>query len=255
MTPDPNASNRPLQATETLTTANTTAGASRDEHATAGSSAVAGVATSSPLEEFIPIPPPPRVPLAADEPTTLAEVFTHAVSRHPKPDALNYKRAGEWRAVSSAELLERSQLIAYGLYALGLRAGDRAALLSESCPEWTLTDAGCQFAGVVDVPIYPTQAPPQVRYILDDSGARVLFIRNRVAFARIFAAIDGCDTLAHLIFFEPEGAAETGATTLDELIERGRQLRAEQPALLDELARAARADDLATIIYTSGTTG
>ncbi|HEX9919198.1 MAG TPA: long-chain fatty acid--CoA ligase, partial [Pyrinomonadaceae bacterium] len=235
-----------------------------------GPAGVAASATSSPREasapareasapageeEFIPIPPPPRVPLSPDEPTTLAEVFTRAAGRHPKPDALNYKRDGAWRAISSAELIERAHFIAYGLYALGLRPGDRAAILSESSPEWTLTDAGCQFAGVVDVPIYPTQAPPQVRYILDDSGARVLFVRNRAAFERIYEAIDGAPALEHLVFFEPEGAADVGATTLDELIERGRAVAREQPQLLAELARAVSASDLATIIYTSGTTG
>jgi long-chain acyl-CoA synthetase len=235
--------------TETITTS----GASAAERAPTNTS---GASSSvPPSEDFIPIPPPPRVPLAADEPTTLAEVFARAVSRHPKRDALNYKHNGEWRSISSAELLERAQLIAYGLYALGLRAGERAALLSESCPEWTLTDAGCQFAGVIDVPIYPTQAPPQVRYILDDSGARVLFVRNRAAFERIFEAIDGANALEHLVFFEPEGAAEAGAMTLDELMARGRTLQAEQPALIDELSRAAKPNDLATIIYTSGTTG
>jgi long-chain acyl-CoA synthetase len=205
--------------------------------------------------EFTPPPPPPRVPLSPDEPATLAEVFTHATGRHPKPDALNYKRDGAWHAISSAELIERAHHIAAGLHALGIRRGERVAILSESSPEWTLADAGCQFAGVVDVPIYPTQAPPQVRYILDDSGARLLFIRNRAAFERIYEAIDGAPALEHLIFFEPEGAAEAGASTLDELVERGRALVREQPNLVEQLARAVSAADLATIIYTSGTTG
>jgi long-chain acyl-CoA synthetase len=259
MTPKPNAAPIPTQATDTLTTTAApgdrgTAAAS-DAAKTSATAATFSSVAASPADEFIPLPPPPRVPLAADEPATLAEVFVYATSRHPKLDALNYKRDGQWRAISSADMLERAHLIAYGLYALGLRTGDRAAILSESCPEWTLTDAGCQFATVVDVPVYPTQAPPQVRYILDDSGARVLFMRNRAAFERIFEAIDGANALQHLVFFEPENAAEAGATTLDELIERGRALRTEQPDLLDELARVVKPDDLATIIYTSGTTG
>ncbi|HKP71967.1 MAG TPA: AMP-binding protein, partial [Pyrinomonadaceae bacterium] len=184
-----------------------------------------GANSATSATEFVPAPPPPRVPLSPDEPATLAEIFTHAVRLHSKPDALNFKRGGAWRTLSSAELLERAQAIALGLHALGLRSKDRAAILAESSPEWTLTDAGCQFAGVVDVPIYPTQAPPQVRYILDDSGARSLFIQNRAAFARIADAIDGCVALEHCVFFEEEGARATGAITLTELIERGRALR------------------------------
>ena len=234
----------------------TGAGATASSHEVNTSTEAAHASSAPPEEpEFIPAPPPPRVPLSPDEPTTLAEVFTHAVSRHPKPDALNYKRDGAWRAISSADLIERAHLIAYGLHALGLRRGERAAILSESSPEWTLTDAGCQFAGVIDVPIYPTQAPPQVRYILDDSAARVLFIRNRAAFERIFEAIDGAPALEHLVFFEPEGAQDVGATTLEDLIEHGRALQRERPELLGELARDTLAEDLATIIYTSGTTG
>lgn len=234
----------------------TGAGATASSHEVTSSTTEARAPSAPPDEpEFVPAPPPPRVPLSPDEPTTLPEVFTRAVGRHPKPDALNYKRDDAWRAISSADLVERAHLIAYGLRALGLGRGDRAAILSESSPEWTLTDAGCQFAGVIDVPIYPTQAPPQVRYILDDSAARVLFIRNRAAFERIFEAIDGAPALEHLVFFEPEGASEVGAATLDDLVERGRALRREQPELIDELARAARPEDLATIIYTSGTTG
>jgi len=54
--------------------------------------------------------------------------------------------------------------------------------LSESRPEWVLTDAACMFATAIDVPIYPTLTAPQVRYILKDSGARVLVIQNEEKF-------------------------------------------------------------------------
>ncbi|HLL74178.1 MAG TPA: long-chain fatty acid--CoA ligase [Pyrinomonadaceae bacterium] len=198
---------------------------------------------------------PPRVPLDADEPTTLPEVFERAARDHAKADALNYKRDGGWRAISSAEFLERAHAVALGLHAAGLRRGDRVALLSESRPEWTITDAGCQFAGVIDVPIYPTQAPPQVSYILNDSGARALFVSSRAAYERVADALGDAHALEHAFFFDAEGARESGATTLEELIARGRELRKEQPGLIDELTRAVSPEDLATIIYTSGTTG
>ncbi|MGH9942684.1 MAG: AMP-dependent synthetase/ligase [Pyrinomonadaceae bacterium] len=198
---------------------------------------------------------PPRSPLAPDEPTTLVEVFRRAAVRHRRPDAISYKREGRWQTLSWDEIMERAGAVALGLYALGLRRGDRAALLSDSRPEWTLADAGCQFAGVIDVPIYPTQAPPQVRYILDDSGARVLFVQHQASYERVAEAIKGAATLNTVVFFDRAGAAEAGALTLDELMERGRALGREQPELLDQLMSGVRPEDLATIIYTSGTTG
>ena len=95
---------------------------------------------------------PARVPLKEGEPTTLVEMFEHAARLHDKPDALNYKRDGAWHSITSREMLQRARRIALGLHSLGIGRGDRVALLSANCPEWTLTDAGCLFAGVVDVP-------------------------------------------------------------------------------------------------------
>ncbi|MBX5477464.1 MAG: long-chain fatty acid--CoA ligase [Pyrinomonas methylaliphatogenes] len=198
---------------------------------------------------------PVRTPLSPDEPATLVEVFERAARNVRKPDMLNYKRDGRWHAISTDEFIARAHRVAAGLRSLGIRRGDRVALLSENRPEWTITDAGCQFAGATDVPIYPTQAPAQVRYILDDAQARALFIQHRASFARIAEQVRACPTLERVIFFDPEGAREAGAMTLAELEERGRALLEERPHLVEESARAVRPDDLATLIYTSGTTG
>jgi long-chain acyl-CoA synthetase len=196
-----------------------------------------------------------RVPLEPDEPQTLVEMLERTRRLHNRPDALNYKRDGAWRSISSDEMLARARHIALGLYSLGTRRGDRAALFSENCPEWTLSDAGCLFAGVIDVPIYPTLTTPQVSYILKDSGSRVLFIQNRAKFEQVSVALKDCPHLEHIIFFDGSGGKEPDTLTLSELEERGRELGAERPELSDELAHAVEPDDLATIIYTSGTTG
>jgi long-chain acyl-CoA synthetase len=200
-------------------------------------------------------PQPPRVPLEADEPKTLVEMFERTVRQNSKPDALNYKRDGEWRSISSDEMLSRARLIALGLHSLGVRHGDRVALFSENCPEWTLADAGCLFAGVIDVPIYPTLTPPQVAYILKDSGARVLFIQNQAKFERVKDLLEDCPALERIIFFDADGVKDDSASTFSELIESGRELSGRSPNLSEELARAVKPEDLATIIYTSGTTG
>jgi len=203
--------------------------------------------------------PPVRTSLEEDEPTTLVEMFERAAVKFQKPDALNYKRNGVWQSLSSSEVVARSRRIALGLYALGMRHGDRVALLSDNCPEWTLADAGCQFAGVIDAPIYPTQTPAQAAYILNDSGAQLLFISHRAAFARIQAALENCPALKYIVFFDVNEMAEAttnvSALSLAKLETRGSELETAQPDLANELARHVKPDDLATIIYTSGTTG
>ena len=198
---------------------------------------------------------PARVPSIPDEPKTLIEMFERTRRLHNKPDLLNYKRDGRWRSISTDEMIVRARHLALGLYARGVRRGDRVALLSENCPEWTLTDAACLYAGAIDVPIYPTLAPQHVAYILNDSGARLLFIQNQEKYDLVKDAIKECPQLEHVVFFDERGAEEAGALTFKEIEERGRELQREQPGLSDELAAGAKADDLATIIYTSGTTG
>jgi len=194
-------------------------------------------------------------PFAPGEPHTLIDLFERAAREHNRPDALNYKRDGSWISLSSDEMLARAKHIAAALYALGIRHGDRVALLSDSRVEWTLTDAGCLFAGAVDVPIYPTLTPPQVCYILRDSGATALFLANKEKFVELQEILGGCAQLQHVVFFDAEGVTAGDGLTLAELEEIGRNAEQRDPGLVERLVSETTADDLATIIYTSGTTG
>jgi long-chain acyl-CoA synthetase len=190
--------------------------------------------------------------LTADEPETLPEVFERIRRDHEKPDTLNYKRDGAWHSISTSEMLARIRHIALGLRSLGVRPGERVAILSESCPEWVLADGGCQFAGAIDVPIYPTLTPSQVRYIMQDCGARVLFVSNKTKHREVAEVLRECLALEHVVLFET-GAGSNECLSLDDLEARGRQLAESQR--LEDLVAACKPEDLATIIYTSGTTG
>jgi long-chain acyl-CoA synthetase len=196
-------------------------------------------------------------PLKRDEPATLVEVLERVLRVHARPDLLNYKRGGQWRSIPTEEFMCRARRVALGLNSLGLRPGERVAILSESLPEWVIADAGCLMAGIVNVPLYPTLAPQQVCYILKDSGARLLFAQHAEAFERIKDAAGECDTLRYVVLMtgEAEGEESAGALTLEGLEARGAEVERKRPGLLEELSRAVMPEDLATIIYTSGTTG
>jgi long-chain acyl-CoA synthetase len=197
----------------------------------------------------------PRVPLSADEPATLIELLESVARHHPKPDTLNYKKAGRWLSISADEMLARVRHLAAGLYALGVRPGDRVAIMSESRYEWTLLDAGCQFAGAIDVPIYPTLTATQACYILKDSGSRVLVLATHEKYEEMRDVLKDCPAVEQLVIFEESGVKQGEALTLAELEKLGQTLEASQPGLIDQIAHQTTANDLATIIYTSGTTG
>jgi long-chain acyl-CoA synthetase len=189
--------------------------------------------------------------------STLPQLCLAAIGRHQKPDALNHKSAGRWIHISAETFIRRVRHIALGLLNLGVRAGDRIALLSENRPEWSITDLAILSLGAINVPIYTTQAIEQVRFILEDSGARMLFASGRKIFRHARAGIIPVEKLEKIIFFDEDAVVEAAprAMTLESLERSGAERDQIEPDAYENLVRGVRADDLATIIYTSGTTG
>jgi long-chain acyl-CoA synthetase len=149
-------------------------------------------------------------------------------------------------------MLEQVHAVAHGLRALKLAKTDRVAILSENRLEWSVTDFGIQFAGGVTVPIYPTLITPQVEYILKDADVRVAFVSNKAQAAKIAALRANLPLLDHVIAFD-EDAAGSGATSFQELVDRGRALASTKSAA--DMAGEIAPTDWASIVYTSGTTG
>src|SRR5207302_4816790 len=97
-----------------------------------------------------------HAPDAAAQPTTLPALCLTALRERPRADVLSHKAGGAWQHISAAEMGRRVRAIALGLFDLGIRKGDRVALLSENRPEWSLTDLAILSLGAVNVPIYTT---------------------------------------------------------------------------------------------------
>ncbi|HKQ76316.1 MAG TPA: long-chain fatty acid--CoA ligase [Blastocatellia bacterium] len=188
------------------------------------------------------------------EVNTLVELFRRVVGRD-KVDLLNYKEEGVWRQVSSRDLESQVRAAAMGLYALDVRAGDRVGILSENRIEWTIADLGALNCGAADTPIYATQAPKQVAYILNDAAIEVLFISNQAQYDRLQGVLEECQELRVIISFDPVIAPPGKVMSFGDFLEWGRKADDEEPDLYETLQETVTPDSLATVIYTSGTTG
>lgn len=191
-------------------------------------------------------------------PKSLNELFGIAIAEFGGREVYRFKRDRRWHGVKGVEVRERVELLTLGLHGLGVRKGDRVALLSESRPEWSLTDYAILANGAVNVPIYPTQSVDQVDFILRNSGAKVLFISGFRQLRRIRPVLDNMTDAERpqLIMFDSDGGEEViGILTLEGLASNGGQIKIGSPALFSELSGGVELSDLATIIYTSGTTG
>jgi long-chain acyl-CoA synthetase len=201
--------------------------------------------------------------MSTGAPRTLNELFNRAMRKRVNQVVMRYKRDRQWHDMTGAQLDERVRNLTLALRQLGVRAGDRVALLAESCPEWSVTDYAILANGAVNVPIYPTQAVDQVGYILRNSGARILFISNLKQLRRIQPALDSIKSKERprLILFEApkevkkEEKKDGGVTVLAALEKIGQEERSLKPQLYEQLSAQPGPEDLATIIYTSGTTG
>ncbi len=172
----------------------------------------------------------------ASDPRTLAELFLLGIDKTPRPDRFVQKSGGTWQPMSSAEFGRRVRACAGALASIGIRRGDRVAILSYNRVEWAIADYACQLLGAADVPIYSTLPTDQVAYILQDSGAKAIFAENADQVAKVRG------TIPRIISFD---RAE-GAESFDDFLRKGTPL---------DQAAAVEPDDVATIIYTSGTTG
>ena len=185
---------------------------------------------------------------------TLPRLFFDAVERHAgRPAAFRSKVGGVWTSITHRDAEARVRAIAVGLRELGIRAGDRVAIVSESRPEWMLADFACLCAQCTDVPVYPTLPAGQIEYILRDSGAVAAFCSTADQAGKLVAVQASLPTLRHLIVFDPK-AKRGQAMSLAELEQRGRAAEGRYPTFGHD-ALAAQPEDLATLIYTSGTTG
>jgi long-chain acyl-CoA synthetase len=171
---------------------------------------------------------------------SLADIpFDHA-GQAPDAVLVRRKQAGRWVDVTARELAAEVSALARGLLARGLPAGGRVALMARTSYEWMLFDLATFAAGGVVVPIYPTSAPEQARWILTDSDAYCCVTETRQHAALV--AGTGLDL--------PVWCLEDGL--VEALRADGEQVGADA---VPQRRAGLTPDTTATIIYTSGTTG
>jgi len=188
--------------------------------------------------------------------SSVPDLCLNAALKHAKNDALNHKSEDSWINISAAEFVERVRNLALGLSELGVKPGDRVALLSENRPEWSIADLAILSLGAINVPIYTTQAVEQIRYILTDAGVRAIFVSNEKLLRHAAPALEDLEFVEKIILFDPSKQQDGDRSIkLGDLEQAGQKRMLENPGVFDAYLKAIRPDDLATIIYTSGTTG
>ncbi len=177
---------------------------------------------------------------------TLPELYDFAVSKYADRKFLAEKSGNEYKWITYANFAEATDAARAGLATLGVKPGDRVALISDNCTGWAVAAFATFGLGGWVVPMYEAQLPEEWRFILDDSGATVCFVGSMDVAQRLAEKRSQLPNLKHVIVVRGQGSGDL--LSLDDLQQRGRKAT---PVPQVKPAET----DVAVLIYTSGTTG
>jgi long-chain acyl-CoA synthetase len=165
----------------------------------------------------------------------------------PRAVALGERVGGRTRALRSDEVHQQAAAVAHAIRARGIAQGERVALIANNRVDWLVADFGILYAGCVVVPMFATTAADQLRYILADSEAKLIFTDDAATAATIRAAAPDAP---EIVTFEGDGEGSFAA-----FVASGTPAHQADPQAVARFADGIALDDLAVLIYTSGTTG
>ncbi|MCB0397908.1 MAG: AMP-binding protein, partial [Flavobacteriales bacterium] len=177
------------------------------------------------------------------------DILPYILSEYPQEDCFGAKVNGQWTGTSTAAYVETVKHLSAGLLSLGLKPGDKVAMVSNSRPEWNFTDMAILSAGMINVPMYPTISESDYKFILNDAEVKIVFVADQELYAKVNAVKKDVPSLQEIYSFN----RLEGVRHWTELVEAGKaNPRADE---LKTIQDNVKANDLATLIYTSGTTG
>ncbi|GGC74795.1 AMP-dependent synthetase/ligase [Chelatococcus reniformis] len=195
---------------------------------------------------------------------TLPRLLRHRARTMGAALALREKDCGVWHRYTWSHYYQRARLFAFGLWSLGLKAGDRIAIAGENTPEWYYADLGAQMIGAQVVGIYPTNPWPELQYIVRHCGARLVVTGDQEQTDKVIEALahdGGLPAVMAIACVDMKGMRAYDRPDLmsfDALCDRGAAYAADRPGAEEELDRTienAAPDDTCILVYTSGTTG
>lgn len=180
--------------------------------------------------------------------TRVFDLLTHSLENHRKDDMVAAKRDGSWIKYSTESFIEQVNSLSIGLIAKGIRKDHKVAIMSPNRPEWNICDFGIMQIGAAQVPMYPTLAETDIKFIIRDADVKIVFVSDLALYNKLNKVRTEEDSTFEIFSFDKI----EGIPHWVEILESGSGV---QSVDLDAYRKAISPDDLLTLIYTSGTTG
>jgi long-chain acyl-CoA synthetase len=190
-----------------------------------------------------------------DTAPTIPAMLYGQVERYGPETVLRRKDRGIWKSTSWSQLGAVVRRAAMALKATGFRAGDVACILADTSPAWVTTDLGILCAGGISAGIYTTDTLEQIKFVINDSRCRTVFVGNEEQLDKVLEVRGECPLLSRIVVFDMTGLRDFSdpmAESLESFLTRGETHDASHPGEWDEGLAALRPNDGAVLTYTSG---
>jgi long-chain acyl-CoA synthetase len=185
---------------------------------------------------------------------TLPALFEASATRFATNTLVLEKRDGAWQGTTYAEMRALVHRCAAGFLSLGLKKGDRVALIAEGRREWPVSELGILYAGGINVPIsVKIEELPELRFRLAHSGCRMVVVSGGQA-RKVLGLRADLPDLETIVFLDDPGEPVAGTVRFGDLMSRGDAFLAAHPDGVTRSWQSLEGRDPANICYTSGTT-
>jgi long-chain acyl-CoA synthetase len=189
---------------------------------------------------------------------TIPKLFRQKAMQYGKDKvAMREKEFGIWRPITWHDYLENVKYLALGLVSLGLKEGDKVAMIGDNRPEGLWAEMATLCARGIAVWLFQDCLMDEVKYIVDHSDTKFLFGEGQEEVDKAISIYDECPRLERVIWDDPKGMRnydQDYLISLKEVQERGRALDQQEPGLFDAMLDKGHGDEVALLFYTSGTT-
>jgi long-chain acyl-CoA synthetase len=198
------------------------------------------------------------IPFQISEDLTLPKVLIETAKRYgDSKAAMREKEFGIWRPISWKKYLENVKIIALGLVSLGLKRGDKVAMIGDNRPEGLWMEMATLSVGGIAVWLFQDSLMEEVAHIINHSDAAFLVGEGQEEVDKALSVQEKCPFLKKIIWDDPKGMRDYNDPMLIGLkavMEKGRELDQKDPGLFEEIVSQGKAGDVALLFYTSGTT-
>ncbi|RJQ85919.1 MAG: long-chain fatty acid--CoA ligase [Desulfobacteraceae bacterium] len=189
---------------------------------------------------------------------TFPKLLLRQFEQGPERVAMRKKDFGIWKEYTWRDSYENVRYLSLCFLSLGLKQGDKVAIIGENEPQWFWAEFAAQAVGGIMVGIYTDMVPAQVQFMFSYSNACIAVANDQEQVDKFLEIKGSLPALKKIIYWEGRGLRHYDDPLLlsyNDAVALGRAYDKNHPDAFEKCVQAGSGEDIAALYYTSGTSG